>query len=226
MKRVVAMRGTVMRWLRPARLARMVPRLAKAGAIVVVLAVVFFAIGAAISLAYDQYGFHPEKNARTWAGLRPAYVESGSCRACHAAEYVPWTASKHAVIACESCHGAQGAHASAAGGAAATVLVVGPLDQICTACHGRVLGRPAALPQEDAATHYGAGACLDCHDAHTTLAERPVVVAHPLANLPECRVCHGAQGLNPAPVGHKETADQVCLGCHGPQREPSERAAP
>jgi len=220
------MGGTVTRWLRPARLARIVTRLARAGTIVVVLAVVFFAAGAAISFAYDQYGFHPERNALTWAGLRPTYVESPSCRSCHAAEYVPWTSSKHAVIACESCHGAQGVHGPAARVMPAAGPVPGPSDGICTACHGSVLGRPAALPQKDGATHYSGGSCLACHDAHTALAERPVVVVHPLASLPECRVCHGAQGLNPAPVGHKEAADQVCLSCHGPQPQPSGQAAP
>lgn len=212
--------------------------------LVAVLAVALFVGGTAASMLYGQYGLHPERDARIWAGFDLVFAGSTDCAACHASEATTLTSSRHAGVPCESCHGAKGDHvavesakaaaASTTGGTTGSTtgsltgadtttgapvtadLALDSSGRVCVTCHERVLGRPAAIAQEDLAVHYGIGSCLRCHDAHSTQVMRPPAVVHPLTNLPECRVCHGSQGLNPAPVGHVDSDDKACLGCHAP----------
>lgn len=236
--------GRLVRRLRPSRPGRLARVSLAAVGLVAALAVVLFVGGTAASMLYARYGLHPEQDARVWAGRELVFAGSTSCGECHAAEATTIEASDHAGVHCESCHGAQAAHvtteaAKAAAGAstwdagtagasttdaaparaleaAAADPALDPSGRICVTCHEQILGRPAAIAQVDPSTHYGIGSCLRCHDAHSTQVMRPPVVLHPLANMPECRVCHGEHGLNPAPVGHVDSDDEVCLGCHSP----------
>ncbi len=95
------------------------------GAVGLALAGVVLVVGLAslvvvVPWVYDEYGYHPAENARSWAALTPQYADSAVCQQCHATEYTPWQAGQHAVVACESCHGPLAAHAATAprGGAA------------------------------------------------------------------------------------------------------------
>jgi hypothetical protein len=186
----------------------------KIGALVAVLAVILFGLGTAVTFAFDQYGFHPERNARAWAIRTPEYGEAATCRECHAGEYRAWSLARHAAVVCESCHGPMAAHAS--DGTAATAELPKLTGDICIACHEKVEGRPPSVPQVDLATHHGTTSCVLCHDPHAATAVLPPTVTHPLANLPACTVCHGREGLNPMPLGHTESSDSICLGCHTP----------
>ena len=211
-----------MRRSRLSRLGGLTKSFTTIGLLVVVLAavltVVFVAVGAAASYAYDQYGYHFERNTVTWALRTPVYAMPTTCRACHVAEQATVAAAAHSVVACEACHGPLDAHVAAGAAAdSASVPVPRPPSETCVTCHEKVEGRPADMPQVDLAVHYSTASCLQCHDAHTAVAEPPPLVPHPLANLPACTVCHGFEGLNPMPRTHQDSADDVCLGCHKPQ---------
>jgi hypothetical protein len=186
----------------------------RASSLVAILAVGLFVISGAVSSLSSQYGYDPEKNAQSWAALTPLFAESPSCRRCHEPEYSRWTRSEHAAVACESCHGPLGAHSLdqnvVAGEAAARS------NEVCAACHAKVVGRPERIPQPDLTAHYGSRSCLQCHDAHSALAVRPPVLSHPLADLPACATCHGPEGMNPMPADHERSIDDACLTCHLP----------
>jgi hypothetical protein len=190
------------------------PWIVKAAALVAVLSVVLWAGVGATFGAYDLFGFHPDKTTASWAGLTPRYASEALCQKCHPAEFTEVTTSLHHGVACDSCHGPLLSHALAASGT--SPMVARPSGDICLTCHQRIVGRPLDFPQIDATIHYpAAGSCLQCHDAHTTVAVHPPVVLHPLTDLPNCIVCHGPQGLDPYPATHRESTDEICLGCHG-----------
>ena len=193
---------------------RLVIALMKVCLAVAVLSVVFFVVGAAVPAIYGAYGFHPEENAREWAALTPQYGGAAVCAKCHGAEYVPWSASKHAGVSCESCHGPLGDHALA--DPPTPVEGTDTADGTCARCHETVAGRPADFPTVTPADHYPGVTCLQCHHAHSAVAVPPPRVSHPLVNLPECTACHGFSGLQAMPVGHTEAPDRVCLSCHLP----------
>jgi predicted CXXCH cytochrome family protein len=201
------------------RLIRAFRRLGVARRIVVLavlaagLSVLAVGAGVAGAALYATYGYHPAENARSWAALTPRYGDPSQCASCHATEYARWSQAKHNAVTCESCHGPLAAHAADPGDAGAITL---PTTDACITCHEQVTGRPAAQPQVDVAVHYTGVTCLQCHNAHTSLAESPKQITHPLANLPTCITCHGPDQLRQFPAGHSVADDSVCLGCHRP----------
>ncbi len=197
-------------------LLRLVAVVVKAGVVVCALSVAFFLVASAASSLYGEYGFHPAENARSWAALTPTYAGAAVCGRCHSTEYVPWTTSKHKGVTCESCHGPLGVHATA--DPPTPVGATDASDKICILCHEKIVGRPAGFQALVLESHYPGVSCLQCHNTHTTVAMPPPRVTHPLANLPECITCHGATGLQAMPVGHKVSADRVCLACHLPSQ--------
>ncbi|MDE2166873.1 MAG: c-type cytochrome [Alphaproteobacteria bacterium] len=79
-----------------------------------------------------------------------------------------------------------------------------PTDTVvlCTQCHGKLLGRPAAQLQIVVSQHAGAQQCIACHNPHA-----PKVVFPPIpkeaqigsttsgkATSARCAACHGAEG--------------------------------
>ena len=66
--------------------------------------------------------------------------------------------------------------------------------------------------------------CLECHDPHTGIANRPPEVLHPLDDLPACLTCHGPDGFKARnqrhPAGSED--DERCMACHGPGRGPKD----
>lgn len=204
-------RATIER-IRPRTRAGIAKVVAGAVVIVAVVSVGLFVLGTATVAFYDQYGYHPERNAQVWAAREPAYAEAGICRSCHGLQANLQVASRHRTVACDSCHGALDEHAT--GDPVAALPLATPRPDICATCHAAAAGRPAGFPQVDLATHYTSGVCLGCHDSHSTAALRPPVVSHPLDRLPVCTTCHKADGLKRLPVGHEPAADAVCLGCH------------
>jgi hypothetical protein len=188
----------------------------------VILSVVFYLGGAAVSSLYAEYGFHPAANASVWRALTPAYGDVSLCIPCHLAEYRKLTSATHAGIGCESCHGPLGAHALASPGTAeAKVKVAVPTQEVCTKCHVAAVGRPASFRQIVLANHY-ISACLACHDPHTGISRRPPVVQHALDRLPPCVTCHGPDGFKARNQRHPAVPgdDRVCLACHLPGRGP------
>jgi hypothetical protein len=193
-----------------------VTRLRAALALIAILAVACVALAVVVPWIYDEYGYHPEVNARSWAALTPRYADAVLCQRCHEAQYTPWQDSKHATVTCESCHGPLAQHAATAPEAAppGSSGIEKPAAMLCAACHGRGPGKPDGFATVDLAAHYAGGTCTGCHDSHTATATRPHDIPHPLANLPPCVVCHVPAGLRPVPAGHVESSDAVCLSCH------------
>lgn len=186
------------------------------GGLVVVLGLAVVLSGAAVAIAYDQFGFHPERNALSWAALAPRYADGAPCSRCHAPQEDAWSASNHRTVSCQVCHGPLAAHAAetSPGAPAGSVTLPRVPEGICATCHERVLGRPKAVPQVALAEHYPEASCTWCHDPHHALAVRPPDISHPLDRLPACTTCHRPAGLKPLPVGHEEAPDQVCRACH------------
>ena len=181
----------------------------KALAVIAALAVALFIGQAAFSSLTDSYGFHPKRNALAWASLMPRYADSPVCEGCHGGEYASTSSGAHRSIACESCHGPQTAHATEDAPAADLAN-----EELCIRCHEAVVGRPATFPQQDVAAHFYEWSCSQCHDPHSALAFGPPPVPHPLDKLPECRVCHGAEGMKTAPASHVFGSSDICLTCH------------
>lgn len=179
---------------------------------VAVLSVGILVVGVAAATFYGEYGLHPEKNAREWAGHELAYAAPGICQDCHAAEYGRQATSQHHAIGCQSCHGPLEAHATDP--EVTELALQAPEAGICAQCHAATSGRPVGFPQVDLSTHFRSGECRACHDAHSTAVVRPPVVSHPLVKLPACVTCHKPEGLKELPTGHEEADDPVCMGCH------------
>ena len=188
--------------------------LAIVGGTAIALAFVLFVAGAAVTVVYDEYGFHPERNARSWAALTPRYADSTVCRRCHEAEYAPWVASRHLTVVCESCHGPLAVHAAEDPDLAPVAAIVKPAAGLCAACHERAVARPAGFPQVALAEHFDQAPCIGCHDPHDAEALVPPDISHPIDRLPACNTCHEPDGLKPLPAGHVESTDDLCRFCH------------
>lgn len=181
------------------------------------VAALSLAAGVAVVALYTEYGYHPVRNAATWASQPVHFAVAGACAACHAPEVAAVAAALHAATNCQSCHGPLGDHAK---GNTSTLALVStsaaPAQAVaaCVVCHERVSGRPAAFPQVTLALHFGSAPCLLCHDPHTTAALAPPVIPHSLDRLPDCIVCHGPDGLRPVSARHPVWPQGECLSCH------------
>ena len=181
-----------------------------------------FLIGAAMAWSpYLQTDMHPDTNPRAWAALAPSFGGQALCATCHGVEAARLASAQHSEIGCESCHGALREHAlSNTEEIAAAAAPVIPTDTVCKTCHVSALGRPAGFNQITLTDHY-VPLCLQCHDPHTAVANRPPVVLHPLENLPPCITCHGPDGFKARSQRHPVVSDdERCLDCHAPGRGP------
>ena len=182
-------------------------------------------VGAAMAWnPYLEYSFNHDVNAEQWSRLKISYGDSGTCGACHGNEHIKLTSATHAKIGCQSCHGALGEHADSGVNANADQVAIRvPTNEVCLRCHTAAEGRPVGFKQIVPSQHY-INECLECHDPHTGIANRPPVVRHPLDNLPQCLTCHGPEGFKARNQRHPAAAsdDQKCLECHAAGRGPAE----
>jgi hypothetical protein len=199
-----------------------------AGAIVAAaagLSIVLF-VGATMAWSpYLDFTLHRDVDARSWAALDLTFASSSTCASCHEPQAAKAASRSHAGIGCQSCHGPLLAHVEAGEAAdASTVRVAVPTDEVCTRCHVQAVGRPGTLRQIVTGSHY-VSVCLQCHDPHTAVANRPPVVLHPLDDLPPCLTCHGPEGFKARNQRHPTGSadDKPCLDCHAPGRGPAER---
>ena len=199
--------------------------IAAVGAGALVLSGVLF-VGAAIAWSpYVDFSVNREANAKQWAALSMSFDDSSVCAKCHTPEAAKLLAAPHKNIGCQSCHGALLEHSTAAAenpqNATATVKVAVPTDAVCIRCHAQTEARPVTLKQIVPAQHY-VSQCLECHNPHSGIANRPPVVQHPLDNLPYCLTCHGPQGFKARNQRHPsgELTDKECLDCHAAGRGP------
>lgn len=192
------------------------------GAAILAAALVFVA-GMAWN-PYLQFSLDHSVNVQQWATRELSFTSSSTCRECHAPEQARLVTASHAGIGCQSCHGALAEHAEAGDKAASDQVAVRvPTNEVCIRCHYAATGRPAGLREIIPTEHY-INECLQCHDPHTGIANRPPVVSHPLENLPRCLTCHGPEGFKSRNIRHPEDTgdDRQCLQCHAAGRGPSE----
>jgi len=193
------------------------------GGVVLLSAVLF--VGAAMAWSpYLDFAIHHDANAKQWAALDMKFASSSVCASCHVPESTKLATNPHNAIGCQSCHGPLLDHALASRNAAkTTVRIAVPTDEVCVRCHVQADGRPTTLRQIVPGQHYVAQ-CLQCHDPHTAIAQRPPIVRHPQANLPPCLTCHGPEGFKARNQRHPDGAltDQQCLQCHAAGRGPDE----
>ena len=192
------------------------------------MAVAIFAGAAMAWNPYLDFALHRDSNAKQWATLDMSFADSAACIRCHITEASRLASNAHTDIGCQSCHGALLAHVEAGENASkADVMIKVPTDEVCIRCHAAAEGRPADFKTIVPANHY-VGQCLQCHDPHTTLAQHPPVVSHPLANLPPCLTCHGPDGFKARNERHPSglLTDQECLQCHAAGRGPEQITLP
>jgi cytochrome c553 len=144
--------------------------------------------------SFYEYGHFRANSVPEIAAQKPVIQTSATCKTCHAKQYAEWASTKHKAVKCEVCHGAAGSHP-------ATKSVTIPKNSValCTLCHERMTGRPAAQPQIDVAAHAGTQQCVACHNPHSP----PMAIA---------------SSQNAAPVGDANKGKalaQNCAGCHG-----------
>ncbi|HSP18050.1 MAG TPA: multiheme c-type cytochrome [Myxococcaceae bacterium] len=191
------------------------------------LSVVLF-VGAAMAWnPYLEYTLNTDVNAKQWAALPLSYTSSKTCAQCHETEHARLISASHKDIGCQSCHGALLAHAEAGDKATSDQVAVRvPTDEVCVRCHATAVGRPAGVRQVVPGQHF-VSQCLECHDPHTGIANRPPVVRHPQENLPPCLTCHGPEGFKARnqrhPAGSED--DKRCLACHAAGRGPGQGGA-
>jgi hypothetical protein len=192
-----------------------------------VLSVVLFAGAAMAWNPYVDFALHRDVNAKQWAALDMTFASSSVCAKCHTPESLKLGINPHQNIGCQSCHGALLLHVESSTLIASTVKVDVPTDAVCVRCHAQATGRPADLKQIVPGQHY-VSQCLQCHDPHSAIANRPPVVQHPLDNLPPCLTCHGPEGFKARNQRHPsgQLTDTECLLCHAAGRGPAASASP
>jgi hypothetical protein len=133
----------------------------------------------------------------------------------------------HMDIGCQNCHGALLEHSTAATEdaqhAMTTVKVAVPTDEVCIRCHAQTEPWPSTLKQIVPAQH-DVSQCLQCRDPHSSIANRPPVVLHPLYNLTNCLTCHGPEGFKAR--NHRHPSGDLTvkerLDCHAARRGPED----
>jgi mono/diheme cytochrome c family protein len=182
-------------------------------------------VGAAMAWSpYLDFSLHRDVDAKQTAARELTFASSSTCAECHGPQADKLVSKSHVGIGCQSCHGALLEHTlESEDPGAETVRIAVPTDEVCIRCHVQATGRPAGLRGIIPTEHY-VSTCLACHDPHTGVANRPPVVEHPLAKLPNCLVCHGPEGFKQRNQRHPAgtSDDKPCLDCHARGRGPAE----
>ena len=91
------------------------------------------------------------------------YAGQAACLDCHADIAELRAKGKHVRVACESCHGALGAHASNPD----SPKPVRPNPRTtCISCHSANISKPKSFPQVVPEEHAPEGSCAECHVVH------------------------------------------------------------
>jgi hypothetical protein len=170
--------------------------------------------GLAVVALAGEYGYHPVRDAATWASQPAKFAVGGTCATCHGDKAAALSTKGHAGVGCQACHGPRADHAAAEAGVTLVPAAAPAAPASCVVCHERVSGRPSEFPVIAVAAHFGDAPCVLCHDPHATTAAAAPPVRHSLDRLPDCLVCHGPEGLRPMPVRHPVWPEGKCLTCH------------
>jgi cytochrome c553 len=175
-----------------------------------------------IDPSFGVFGHYRADAVPEIAADTPIYRGATYCKSCHRERFDQWSTGIHKVVNCETCHGAAAKHPDikppvASGTRTQVLIAAGRFDRVrlsiptdtvklCTLCHEKMPGRPAAQPQIDVDAHSGGQACTVCHNPHSPkiVAAAPnTVTASDLAagkqKAADCAACHGAQGVSENP---------------------------
>ena len=118
-----------------------------------------------IPKAFGEYG-HYDPAALDVIRKRPlSYAGHETCEMCHDQVAKTHAAGKHALVACEACHGPQAAHASA-DDPSAHKPPLPDVANLCRRCHEKDAAKPKNFPQVATVEHSGGALCTACHQPH------------------------------------------------------------
>lgn len=111
-----------------------------------------------------MYGYHREGNVEDWKNFPSKYKDSEYCRNCHIDKDTDLSASQHAMIPCENCHGAALDHP-----VEPEKLKIDRSRALCIRCHAQLYtptsGR-SAIPGINPDQHNTGMECSVCHNPH------------------------------------------------------------
>lgn len=120
-----------------------------------------------------RYQWHRVANQQEWRDYKVKYQGSAYCQDCHTEQYKKISASVHANIQCENCHGAAIDHPENP-----QKLVIDRSRELCLRCHSYLPYRPSEykefqkraikLMMVNPDEHYPGDnmQCISCHDPH------------------------------------------------------------
>ncbi|PIR17728.1 MAG: hypothetical protein COV46_02810 [Deltaproteobacteria bacterium CG11_big_fil_rev_8_21_14_0_20_49_13] len=113
--------------------------------------------------SFGKYGHYRADSVEEVKALPMNYAGSSTCKTCHEDIYKLKASSKHATVACETCHGPAIKHAEDP----MNIKPDKPKGRaFCGLCHTKNYARPKNMPQIDLEKHNEGMECYLCHNAH------------------------------------------------------------
>ena len=143
------------------------PLLLVVGLVVIALAVRTFVVPSGFGIhdgGYD-YEWYNQADQETWRSVKVKYQGREYCQGCHTGQVSQVSASQHAAIQCENCHGPAIDHPSNP-----PKLTIDRSRDFCLRCHADIpsaLSGRAAIKGRDPLTHNPGIACVACHSPHS-----------------------------------------------------------
>lgn len=123
-----------------------------------------------VPVSFKQYGWYRGNALNELRVLDVTYAGHEACEECHEDQAKKKAGSKHRTIGCESCHGANAAHARDP--LVSPEKITNP--NFCLRCHESDYSRPAKFPQINPADHYDSKQkCTECHKPHSPMEIQP-----------------------------------------------------
>lgn len=118
-----------------------------------------------VPASFGKYGHYRADSTDDIRKIEPKYAAAGvtACEPCHPDIVKVKSRSRHAPLACQTCHGPALSHT----GDPMSVKPDKPRGrEFCALCHSKNTARPHDMPQVDIEEHNPGMDCLSCHKAH------------------------------------------------------------
>lgn len=206
--------------------------------ILALLVIIIFTVIRFITLppSWGKYGHYRANAVAEEMAETSVYQGHQTCKICHNQKkgaylgYEDWSSGKHALVNCETCHGAGNKHIEKSSQKKETIEIDSS-KELCLKCHLQLADRPGSTetfpqPQIDLEKHMGKGglSCLKCHNPHhpdLKLKEeaKPEPAKQELAKKEEAK----PEPVKQEVAKEKPTISKVgqsiyndkCLVCHG-----------
>jgi len=119
----------------------------------------------AVPRGFGQYGHYRGPVLKEIRAHPVSYAGREVCEGCHSDVAEKLAGGRHKTVGCESCHGAQAAHANSDDPQAHKPPLPNALA-LCARCHQQNHSKPKKFPQVDAMEHSGGAQCTGCHNPH------------------------------------------------------------